>query len=69
MDFSLSIITSHKVWAAGDLHSTVVDPNRKGFASLADRNPAADSSEASCNRSLGCSLSCIDLFCKTLSET
>ena len=69
MDFSLSIITNHKVWAAGDLHSTIASPNRKGFASKADCNPATDNSEAGYSHNLDCSLSCIDLFCKTLSRT
>ena len=60
MDFSLD--TSHMAWAVEDLHSTVASSNRRGFASVADCNPAIDSSEAGCNRNLGCSLSCINLF-------
>ena len=67
MDFSLD--TSHTVWAVRDLRSTVASSNRRGFTSKADCNPATDSSEAGCNRNLGCSLSCINLFWNTLSET
>ena len=69
MDFSLGYCTSHKVWAVRDLHSTAVSPDRKGFASTVDCSPAVDSSEAGCNRNLGCSLSCINLFWKKLSKT
>ena len=60
MDFSLD--TSHMAWAVRGPHSTVASSNRKDFASVADCNPATDSSEAGCNRNLGCSLSCINLF-------
>ena len=69
MDFSLGYCTSHKAWAVKDLHNTATSSNRKGFASEADCNPTTDSSEASYSHNLDCSLSCIDLFCMTLSGT
>ena len=67
MDFSLD--TSHMVWVVRDLRSTVASSDRKGFTSVADCNPATDSSEAGCNRNLGCSPGCINLFYGTLSMT